>query len=175
MFPTTSGLLCLSTCHSNCIDNLFSSYRWIPEVEEFQLSSRNSSGIDCLSCFSSFIGPLHSLGNDPFSTCYSPEQLRKLCYKTINYISSKETIFFILFLSCRASCLRSFHGSSLSSEASAMLTGPPTSGLCTTPRTKRSQLLVQHAHLVAWCSFADRALWILGFPIWNTDRKLYFQ
>lgn len=90
-------MLCLSACHSNCIVNLFSSYRWIPEVEEFQLSSRNSSGIDCLSCFSSFIGPLHSLGNDPFSTCSSPEQLRKLCYETINHISSKETFFSFFF------------------------------------------------------------------------------
>ncbi|POI23595.1 hypothetical protein CIB84_012657, partial [Bambusicola thoracicus] len=35
---------------------------WICEVEEFQLSSSNPSGIDCLSCFCPFIGPLHSVG-----------------------------------------------------------------------------------------------------------------
>lgn len=127
-------LVSLSTCNSNCFHNLFASCRWIPEVEEFQLASCNSSGIDCLSCFCSFTGPLHSIGNNPLFTCHSPELLEN-SYKNINHVSSKETISFF-FVFCRGSCLKSFHGFFLSSEASAMLIGPLTSGLCTMPWIK---------------------------------------
>lgn len=59
----------------------FVSCRWIPEVEKFQLSSCNSSGTDCLSCFCSFTGTLPSIGNNPFFTCYSPEQLENIVIK----------------------------------------------------------------------------------------------
>lgn len=59
----------------------------------------------------------------------------------------------ILLLSCRASCLKWFHASFLSSEACAMLIGPRTSGLCTVLWIKHSHLLVQYADLATWCFF----------------------
>lgn len=129
-------MFCLPLLTTVTFHNLFASYRWICEVEKLQFASRDSSGIDCLSCFCSFIGPLHSIGNKPFFHPLFPWTVRKLCYKTINHVSSKGTLSFS-FVFCRVSCLKSFHGFFLSSEASAMHIGPLTSGLCTMPWIKR--------------------------------------
>lgn len=120
----------LSICHRNWFDNLFASCRWVPEVEKFQLASPNSPRIDRLSCFCPFIGPLHSTGNNPPLHLLFRWTVRTWCDKSTNHVSSQQA-FSVIFLFCRASYLKSLHGFFLSSEASAMLTGPQTFGPCT--------------------------------------------